>query len=51
VERFGSVALADRMVDEVFPEVERQLELRVRAQTAPIEVLTIDRVDNKPIEN
>jgi uncharacterized protein (TIGR03435 family) len=43
--------LADHVVSDVFPEVQRQLGLRVQAQTGPIEVLVVDRLDKTPSEN
>jgi uncharacterized protein (TIGR03435 family) len=42
--------LGDHVVSDVFPEVQRQLGLRLQAQTAPIDVLVIDRAE-KPSEN
>jgi uncharacterized protein (TIGR03435 family) len=43
--------LGDHVVSDVFPEVQRQLGLRVQAQTGPIEVLVVDRLDKTPSEN
>jgi uncharacterized protein (TIGR03435 family) len=43
--------LADHLVANVFPEVQRQLGLRVQAQTAPTDVLVIDQLDKTPVEN
>jgi uncharacterized protein (TIGR03435 family) len=43
--------LADHVVADVFPEVQRQMGLRVQAQTAPIDVLVVDRLDKAPAEN
>jgi uncharacterized protein (TIGR03435 family) len=43
--------LADHVVEEVFPELQSQLGLRVEAQTAPLDVLVIDRLDKTPTEN
>jgi uncharacterized protein (TIGR03435 family) len=39
------------IVGEIFPEMQRQLGIRVEARTAPIDVLVIDRVDRNPVEN
>jgi uncharacterized protein (TIGR03435 family) len=43
--------LGDHMVADVFPEVQRQLGLRVEARTAPVDVLVIDRIDKSPTDN
>jgi len=37
--------LGDHVVADVFPEVQRQLGLRVEARTAPIDVLVVDHID------
>lgn len=36
----------DHVVADVFPEVQRQLGLRVEARTAPIDVLIVDHIDS-----
>jgi uncharacterized protein (TIGR03435 family) len=37
--------LGDHVVADVFPELQRQLGLRVEARTAPIDVLVVDHID------
>jgi uncharacterized protein (TIGR03435 family) len=43
--------LVDHLVGDVFPEVQRQLGIRVEARAAPTDILIIDRVDKTPTEN
>jgi uncharacterized protein (TIGR03435 family) len=43
--------LGDYMVADVFPEVQRQLGLRVEARTAPIDVLVVDHIDKLATAN
>ncbi len=43
--------MVDYIVGDVFPEIQRQLGIRVEAKTAPTDVLIIDRVDARPTEN
>lgn len=43
--------LGDYVVANVFPELQRQLGLRVEARTAPIDVLVVDRIDKLPTAN
>jgi uncharacterized protein (TIGR03435 family) len=43
--------LADHMLSQVFPELQRQLGLRVQGQTVPTDVIVVDRVDKSPVEN
>jgi uncharacterized protein (TIGR03435 family) len=51
VEPPGDGPYGEFIVDEIFPEMQRQLGIRVEARTAPIGVLVIDRVDRNPVEN
>lgn len=44
-------SLEDHLLSNVFPELERQLGLRVQAQTAPLDLLVIDHIDKTPTEN
>jgi len=44
-------SLADHMLREVFPEVQRQLGLKIEGRTAPSDVTVIDRVDKTPTDN
>jgi uncharacterized protein (TIGR03435 family) len=43
--------LGDHIIANVFPELQRQLGLRIEARTAPADVLVIDRIDKTPTEN
>jgi uncharacterized protein (TIGR03435 family) len=43
--------LGDHVVADVFPEVQRQLGLRVEARTAPVDVLIVDRIDKVATAN
>jgi len=43
--------LGDHVVADVFPEVQRQLGLRVEARTAPIDVLVVDHIDKLASDN
>jgi uncharacterized protein (TIGR03435 family) len=43
--------LLDHILGDVFPEMQRQLGIRVEARTAPTDVLIIDRADKTPTEN
>jgi uncharacterized protein (TIGR03435 family) len=43
--------LADHMLSQVYPEVQRQLGLKIEGRTAPIDVTVIDRVDKTPTDN
>ena len=43
--------MVDYILGDVFPEIQRQLGIRVEAKTAPTDVLIIDRVDARPTEN
>jgi uncharacterized protein (TIGR03435 family) len=43
--------LGDHVVADVFPEVQRQLGLRVEARTAPIDVLVVDHIDKVATAN
>ena len=44
-------ALGDHVVSDVFPELQRQLGLKIQAQTAPVDVLVVDHLDKAPTEN
>ncbi len=43
--------LVEHILGDVFPEMQRQLGIRVEARTAPTEILIIDKVDRTPTEN
>lgn len=43
--------LGDHVVADVFPEVQRQLGLRVEARTAPVDTLTVDHIDKVAVAN
>jgi len=43
--------LGDHVVSDVFPEIQRQLGLRVEARTAPIDVMVIDHIDKSATDN
>jgi uncharacterized protein (TIGR03435 family) len=43
--------LLEHILGDVFPEIQRQLGVRVEAKTTPMEVLIIDHVDKTPTEN
>jgi uncharacterized protein (TIGR03435 family) len=43
--------LLEHILGDVFPEIQRQLGIRVEARAAPSEILIIDRVDKTPTEN
>jgi uncharacterized protein (TIGR03435 family) len=43
--------LGDHVVADVFPEVQRQLGLRVEARTAPLDVLVVDHIDKLATAN
>lgn len=42
---------ADHLLGQVFPEVQRQLGLKVQGQTVPMDVMVVDHVDQAPTEN
>jgi uncharacterized protein (TIGR03435 family) len=43
--------LADHMLSQVFPELQRQLGLRVQGQSVPMDVIVVDKLDRQPVEN
>lgn len=44
-------SLVDHIVGDIFPEMQRQLGIRVVAQMAPADLLIVDHLDKTPTEN
>jgi len=44
-------SLGDHVISNVFPELQRQLGLRIQAQSTPLDVLIVDHIASRPSDN